>query len=50
MSMSAAAASSNGTAVNSIVQELVGGGKIEIRLKILIGRLIKINYMEEMKH
>ena len=32
MSMSAAAAGSNGTAVNSIAQELVCGGKIKIRL------------------
>ena len=32
MSMSAAAAGSNDTVVNSIAQELVCGGKIKIRL------------------
>ena len=44
MSMSAAAAGSNDTAVNYIAQELVFGGKIKITL-IQIG----INYFEE-KH
>ena len=52
MSMSAVAAGSNDTAVNSIAQELVYGGKIKIclRLKILIRRLIEIIYFEEMQH
>ena len=36
MSMPAAAAGSNATAVSSMAQELVFGGKIKIRLKILI--------------
>ena len=54
MSTSAAAASRNDAVVNSIAQELVFGGKIKIRfnsiLKIIIGRLIEINYFEEMQH
>ena len=54
MAMSAAAAGSNDTAVNCIAQELVCSGNIKIRLlqilKILIGRLMKINYFEEMQH
>ena len=48
--MSAAAAGSNDIAVNSIAQELVCSGKINSRLKILIGRLMEINYFEEMQH
>ena len=44
MSMSAAAVGSNDTAMNSIAQKLVFSGKINSRLKILIGRLIEINY------
>ena len=49
MSMSAAAASSNDTVANSIAQELVCSGKITYNkinsiLKILIERLIEINY------
>ena len=50
MSMSAAAAGSNDTSVNSWAQEQVFGGKIKTRLKILIGTLIKINHFEEMQH
>ena len=50
MSMSAAAAGSNDAVVNSMAQELVCGGKIKIRLIILVGRLIEINYFEEMQH
>ena len=46
MSMSAAAAGSNDTGVNSIAQGLVCSGKIKIRLIILIG----INYFGEMHH
>ena len=50
MSMSVAAAGSNDTVVNSSAQELVFGGEIKIRLKMLIARLIEINYFEEMQH
>ena len=46
MSIPAAAAGSNDPAVNSIAQELVFGGKINSRLKILI----EMNYFEEMQH
>ena len=48
--MSTPAADSNDTAVNSMAQELAFGGKIKIRLIILIGRLIEIYYCEEMQH
>ena len=44
------AAGNNDTAVNSMAQELVCGGEIKIRLIILVGRLIEINYVEEMQH
>ena len=51
--MSAATAGSDDTAVNSTAQELVFCGKIKnkinSRLKILVGRLIEINYFEEMQ-
>ena len=50
MSTPAAAAGSNDTVVNSMAQELVFGGEIKIRLKILIWRLIEINYFEEMQY
>ena len=42
-SVSAAAASSSDTVVNSKAQELVFGGKIKIRF-------IKINYFERIQH
>ena len=51
---SPAAAGSNDTAVNSIAQELVRDGMIEIRLiqdyNLLIRRLMEINYFERMQH
>ena len=53
MSMSAAVAVSNDTVVNSIAQELLFSGikinKINSKLNIVIGRLIEINYFEEMQ-
>ena len=46
--MSAAAAGSNNTVVNAMAQELVSGGKIRIRLIILILRLIhELKYQSE---
>ena len=49
MSTLAAAADSNDTVVNPIALKLFFNGKIKIRSKILIVRLIKINYFEEMQ-
>ena len=43
---------SNDTVVKSIAQKLVYSDKIKITLiqEIIIGRLIEINYFEEMQH
>ena len=50
MSKSAAAAGSTDSAVNHIAPKLASSGKIKIRLKILIGMLIEMNYFEKMQH
>ena len=51
MPTSAAAVGSNDTGVNSVTMELVCDGKIKIKLiQDTIGRLIKIDYCEEMQH
>ena len=49
MSMSAATAGSNHTALIYIAHKLGSSGKINSRLKILIGRLIEINCFEEIQ-